>query len=173
MAEAVTRWNIEIGALDDEIRRAKRSRTGLARRVLDEIVAGVRSEPEADLRELLGTSKIISMVLWNPGLTTMEGEQLPTPDGYIPDAGIALEVDSREHHSGDADWARTLRRHNLLSELGILVLHYTPREIRSERPRVLRSIEQSYVVRMKNPPVVAVLIGAPSSTENVNRVPLL
>jgi hypothetical protein len=173
MAEAVTSRGVGIGALDSEIRRAQRSRTALARRVLHEILAGIRSAPEADLRELVGTSKIVPAVLWNPRLTTADGEPLPTPDGYIPDAGIAVEVDSREHHSSDADWARTLRRHNLLSELGVLVLHYTPREIRSERARVLRSIERSYQVRIQSPPVVAVLVGAPSSTANVNTVPFL
>lgn len=173
MAEAVTSHGVGIGALDTEIQRAQRSRTALARRVLNEIIAGIRSEPEADLRELIGTSKIIPAVLWNPCLTTMEGMPLPTPDGYIPGAGIALEVDSHEHHSSDVDWARTLRRHNLLSELGVLVLHYTPREIRSERARVLRSIERSYQVRIKSPPAVAVLIGAPSSTADVNTVPFL
>lgn len=164
MTEAVTSRGVEIGALDGEIRRAQRSRTALARRVLGEIIAGIKSEPEADLRALIGTSKIIPMMLWNPRLMTMGGERLPTPDAYIPDAGIALEVDSREYHSGHADWARTLSRHNMLSELGVLVLHYTPREIRSERARVLRSIERSYEVRMASAPVVAVLIGAPGST---------
>jgi hypothetical protein len=158
MAEAVQSRYASLDTLDDEVRRAGRSRTALARRVLTELAAGVRSSPEAELRTIILSSAILPPLLWNPTVTTSEGHPLPTPDGWIPDVGIALEVDSREHHSTTEDWARTLRRHNVLSRHGAVVLHITPREIREDAQRVLRMIEQTYLGRLASNPIVDLLV---------------
>jgi hypothetical protein len=128
-------------------RSAARSRTALARQALTEVLAGVRSAPEAELREITSRSTILPPILWNPRLTTEDGVELPTPDGWIADGAIALEVDSREHHSSPDDWRRTLRRHNVLTQRGSIVLHFTPLEIRTQPRQVLRSIEQTYLAR--------------------------
>jgi hypothetical protein len=162
MAEAVQRRFASLDALDEELRRAGRSRTALARRVLNELLAGVRSSPEAELRAIIMSSRVVPSPLWNPTLTTPHGGRLPTPDGWIPQAGIALEVDSREHHSSDEDWARTLHRHNILVRHGAVVLHFTPREIRDEAHRVRRMIEQTYLGRLATNTIVDVLVRAPS-----------
>jgi hypothetical protein len=162
MSEAVQRRFTSLRALDDQIRRAGRSRTGLARRVLRELVSGVRSSPEAELRDLALSSTVLPPVLWNARLFGPDGEPLPTPDGWIDEAGIALEVDSREHHSGVDDWALTLRRHNILTQYGALVLHFTPQEIRHEPARVLRVIEQACAGRQAANVQLPVSVGAPS-----------
>jgi very-short-patch-repair endonuclease len=78
----------------------------------------------------------------------MPGE-LPTPDGYIEEAAIALEVDSREFHMSPDDWEKTLKHHNKLAAAGILVLHFSPKQIREEPDRVLRQIENAYWERRK------------------------
>lgn len=101
---------------------------------------------------------IIPKVLWNPTLVTPGGECLPSPDGLIPDAWLAIEVDSREHHSSGAGWEKTLARHNKLAEHGIDSLHVLPIEVRREPRRVLRQWERTYLVRMRNPPTVNVTI---------------
>lgn len=161
MAEAVHRSFTSLDSLDEEIRRAARSRTALARRVHGELVAGVRSSPEADLRDLASTSKILPPMLCNPRLYAPDGTVLPTPDGFIEEVGMALEVDSREYHADDAGWAETLRRHNLLTQYGAIVLHFTPREIRGEGPRVLETMERTYLSRLASPVTVTLLVGAP------------
>jgi hypothetical protein len=153
---------VETQALDAEIRRAARSRTALVRRALTEVLEGIRSAPEAELRALTLTSRILPTILWNPSLSTLDGTVLPTPDGWLPDAGVALEVDSREYHASPDDWRRTLSRHNVLSAHGIVVLHFTPAEIRREPKRVLRAIEQTYQARIAEPPALHVLTGDPS-----------
>jgi hypothetical protein len=162
VAEAVHRSFTTAHSLDAEIRRAARSRTSLVRRALTEVIDGVRSAPEAELRTLTLSSRILPTILWNPVLSTLDGTPLPTPDGWLPDVGIALEVDSQEHHSSPDDWRRTLSRHNVLSQYGIIVLHFTPAEIRREPKRVLRVIEQAYHARLAEQPIVDVLTGAPS-----------
>lgn len=45
--------------------------------------------------------------------------------------GLAGEVDSREWHLGPECLEHTMRRHSETSAHGILVLHFTPAEIRS------------------------------------------
>jgi hypothetical protein len=162
MAEAVQSRFTSLDTLEREVALAGRSRTALARKVLRELAGGIRSAPEADLRDLVGTSRVLPPALWNARLVTLDGKALPTPDGWLPDAGIALEVDSRTHHSSAEDWARTLRRHNVLAQYGAVVLHFTPREIREEPKRVLRTIELTYRGRATATVPITVLVGAPS-----------
>jgi hypothetical protein len=164
MAEAVQSRFASLDALEHEVAQAGRSRTALARRVLRELIDGVRSAPEADLRDLVRSSTVLPPVRWNPRLVTSEGRALPSPDGWLPDMAIALEVDSRMHHADADDWARTLQRHNVLAQYGVLVLHFTPREIREEPGRVLRTIERAYRSRMAAKVPVTVLERAPSRT---------
>lgn len=147
VAEAVQRGFTDLGALDEEIRRARRSRTALVRRAFAEVADGTRSAPEAELRDCLTGSPLLPEILWNPQLRDTDGGLLPTPDGYLADAAVALEVDSREYHLNPADWSRTLDRHNELSRRGILVLHFTPNQLRREPRRVRRTVEEAYASR--------------------------
>src|SRR5260370_5442685 len=54
------------------------------------------------------------------------------PDGWWPAAGVAVEVDSKEWHLSPEDWQQTMSRHARMSAHGIIVLHFTPRQIRTE-----------------------------------------
>jgi hypothetical protein len=148
MTEAVQRAFVSIEALDEEIHRAARSRTALARRVLPEIVAGVRSAPEAELRVITSRSTILPTVLWNPCLVNAQGTRLPRPDAWIPDAAMGLEVNSWTYHAGRDGWDSTLSRSNDLIELGAAVVHITPTEIQTRPARVLRRIERTYLARV-------------------------
>ncbi|MDI1459568.1 hypothetical protein QEZ54_01175 [Catellatospora sp. KI3] len=140
MAEAVQRFEVSPGALDAQVRRAARSRTALVRRVLAEIVGGARSAPEALTREVLeAVPALAGRLLWNPRLARLDGTPLPTPDGYLPEAALAIEVDSREFHFNQQDWARTLERHNILGRVGVQVLHFVPSFV-ERRPDEVRRI---------------------------------
>jgi hypothetical protein len=147
VAESVQRRLTTVRDLFVELDDGPLRDSGLLRRALADIAAGARSAPEADLRDVLSTSKILPTVLWNPRLTTAEGVRLPTPDGWIAEVGIALEVDSREYHLTPEGWQRTIRRHNLLSQHGALVLHFTPAQVRNERAAVLEAVERAYEER--------------------------
>lgn len=140
LAEAVQRSHTTVRELARELDQAQRNGTALLREILTEVADGARSAPEAQLRRLTAKSRILPKVRWNP---KMPGG-LPTPDGYIEEAGMALEVDSREFHLSPDDWEKTLKHHNDLAAAGILVLHFTPKQIREEPTRVLRQIEAAY-----------------------------
>jgi hypothetical protein len=161
VAEAVQRGFCELSLLESEIRRAARSRTALVRTAFDEVMHGVRSAPEGDLRFTLRRSRVLPALLWNTPLRTATGATLPTPDGWIADVAIAIEVDSREYHYRPEDWKRTLERHNVLTQHGILVLHFTPAQIRDNPDRVLRTVEEAYLGRKAAGVNVSVLAGSP------------
>jgi hypothetical protein len=99
VAESVQRRLTTVAQLREELDLGTRKGSALMREALDEVADGVRSAPEAQLRQIAETTSALPAVLWNPALATVSGQSLPTPDGWIDDVGIALEVDSREHHS--------------------------------------------------------------------------
>ena len=173
MAEAIQRDFTDLHALDEEVIRAGRSRTALVRQAFAEVLHGVRSSPEAELRACLSTSRVLPEIIWNPRLVAPDGTRLPTPDGYLPDAAIALEVDSQEFHLAPADWRRTMDRHNELSRYGVLILHFPPSQIRREPDRVRRLVEDAHRSRQTSGARCEVLVGAPSSTENDKKGPFL
>jgi hypothetical protein len=157
VAEAVQRGLTSVPALEQELRRAGRHRTRLLRVALTEVAGGAASAPEGELQRILGRSKIIPCVRYNPTLVTTSGQPLPSPDAWIEDAALAIEVDSREYHLSPEGWQRTLNRHNALAEVGAQVVHLTPSDIRRPR-RVLRIVERAYQQRVGAGPSVAIRV---------------
>jgi hypothetical protein len=149
VAESVQRGLTSTTALQTELERAGRHRTRLLRMAVSEAVGGAASGAEAAVQALLEGSRILGPILWNPVLETLDGTRLPTPDGWIPEAALALEIDSREYHLDPEGWERTLRRHNTLAEVGAMVLHFTPTEARRPR-RILRITERAYLARIRS-----------------------
>ncbi|MEJ3746574.1 type IV toxin-antitoxin system AbiEi family antitoxin domain-containing protein [Actinomycetes bacterium KLBMP 9797] len=150
VAEAVQRRFTDVPSLRRELDAAQTHRTRLLRVAVNEVDQGVRSAPEAELAADLKTSSILPTVQWNPTLVADDGSELPGPDGWIQESGIALEVDSREYHLNPEDWRRTIDRHNRLAAHGALVLHFTPSEIRRNRARVRRIIETAHLERISS-----------------------
>jgi hypothetical protein len=109
-------------------------RDALLRAVLAEVAAGVRSAAEGDLRVLILASDL-PVPLFNPDLYR-DGVFLARPDAWWPEAGVAVEVESREWHLLPADWARTLSRRRTMAAAGIAVLQVTPGQLGSQ-PGVL------------------------------------
>jgi len=148
VAESVQRRLTTPEALRRELDLAGNSRTRLLRRALAEVGAGPRSAPEIEFKEVLERSVVAGKVRWNPALVTDDGLSLPSPDGWIDEAGIALEVDSREYHLSPESWQETMRRHNVFATHGALVLHFTPAEIRGRPSQVRKIVECAYHERM-------------------------
>ncbi len=74
-------------------------------------------------------------------------ELVAVADAWWPEAGVVAEVDSKEWHLSPKDWEKTMSRHARLTSLGILVLHFTPRQIRQEPEQVLAIIRQALASR--------------------------
>jgi len=90
--------------------------------------------------------------LYNPRLFVGE-EFIAKPDAWWPEAGVAVEVDSRQWHLSPADWERTMARHSRMSALGITVLHYPPRRLHAEPRVIVAEIRAALEVGRRRPPL--------------------
>lgn len=138
VASGVQQGRCTIRQLADELAGRHDARDALLRRVLAEVAAGIRSAPEAELRELI-TSSGLPTPLYNPDLY-LHGEFLARPDAWWPQSGVVVEVDSKEWHLSPGDWQRTLRRHRRMTAAGIFVVHVTPEQLRTESLQVVEDI---------------------------------
>jgi hypothetical protein len=130
VAQAVQRQLCSVEMLVMELELGPRNGSALFRAALAEVRAGVRSVPEGDLRGLIRRGKI-PMPVFNARLYA--GKTLiAVVDAWWEEAGVGVEVDSKEYHYPAEDWQRTMARHDRLVAQGVLLLHFTPREIRTE-----------------------------------------
>jgi hypothetical protein len=151
VADAVQRSRCTIPELTAELSRGPVRGSARLRQALAEVASGVRSVAEGDLRSLLRRGRV-PVPYFNPKL--FAGEVfLGMPDAWWPDVGVAVEVDSREWHLSPADWERTLRRHAEMSAHGIIVLHFTPGQIKREPERVLAAIRKALASAAGRPPL--------------------
>jgi hypothetical protein len=129
--------------------------SALLRQVLGEAAEGTRSVAEADFMELIARSRL-PKPMFNARLLTADGTFISCPDAWWPEAGVAAEVDSREYHLGPDGWQETMRRHDAMIAHGILVLHFTPNQIRRTPGPVVATIDKTLRAGLARPklPVV-------------------
>jgi hypothetical protein len=127
VADSVQRGKCPPGRLAEELSGGPLQGSARLRQVLGEIAAGIRSVTEAELRDLIRRSRLPGPVLFNARLFA-GSTFIAAPDCWWPDAGVAVEVDSREWHISPADWERTMSRRAKMSSYGIIVLHFSPHQ---------------------------------------------
>jgi len=141
VADAVQLGRCTVGQLAEELSDGPMQGSAALRWVLSEVADGIRSTTEGDLRDLIRTARL-PMPLFNPSL--YKGDVfLGKPDAWWPDAGVAGEVDSRAWHLSPEDWDRTRRRQTVMGAAGIIVVHFSPRELRREPALVVQRIRDA------------------------------
>jgi hypothetical protein len=123
--------------------------SALFRRALGDVCDGTRSGPEAELKELLRRAGVPTP-LFNAELYSGD-DFIARPDGWWPDAGVAVEVDSREYHLSPGDHERTLARDARMAAHGITVLHFTPRQISTQPRTVVAAIRSALAATRGRP----------------------
>lgn len=141
VAHAVQQGRCRIDRLGDELRSGPVRNSAWLRQALAEVTAGIRSAAEGDFRDLLVRAKL-PLPMFNARLYDV-GTLIAVADAWWPEAGVAVEVDSREWHMSPEDWEHTLRRNTRMSAHGIIVLHVTPRQIRTEAGSVVADIRSA------------------------------
>jgi hypothetical protein len=140
------------GQLEGELRAGPVQHSALLRLVLAEVTDGVRSAPEAELRDLVKKAGL-PMPLFNPRLYLPGGTFIACPDAWWPEAGVAVEVDSKRWHLSPDDWERTMDRHDQLSQYSIVTLHFTPHKLRSDQAFVVSKLRNAYKSGAARPPL--------------------
>jgi hypothetical protein len=151
VADAVQRRSCAIPELLTELDAGPNAGSVLFREALADVADGIRSAAEGDLRDLLARSGL-PMPLFNPSLYD-DGTFIARPDAWWPGLGIAVEVDSREWHISPEDHAKTLARGRRMARYQIVVLRFTPRQIRSQPAEVLKDIKAALEGAQGRPPL--------------------
>lgn len=141
VASAVQQRKCSVGELAAELAEGPVRGSGLFRSVLAEVLDGVRSPAEGDFRDLILQSGL-PRPLFNPRLVR-DGKLLAKPDAWWPEHGLVAEVDSREWHLSPDDWEATMRRDDRLRAAGIRVLHFSPRQVRTDPREVVAVISDA------------------------------
>jgi hypothetical protein len=143
VADAVQRGHCNVADLSAELSAGPSVGSKLFREALTDVADGIRSAAEGDLKDLLKKSGL-PMPLFNASIyDDHDGTFIARPDAWWPDRGVALEVDSHEWHLSPHDHTRTLERQRRMGKRGILVLPFTPREIRTQPAEVLAAIRDA------------------------------
>jgi hypothetical protein len=154
VAGAVQQGRCTIADLAAELQAGPVRGSAAFRGVLAEVIDGVRSPAEADLRNLIRASEL-PQPLYNPKLYLPGGVFLAQPDAWWPDHGVAAEVDSREWHLSPADWENTMARHARMSAAGIVVLHFSPRQQRDQPAEIIVTVASALAAGRPLPAITA------------------
>jgi hypothetical protein len=150
VAGAVQKGAVQLAELVDEVQQGPVRGSAFLRQAVAEVTDGVRSSAEAEFRELIQRAKLPAP-LFNASLYA--GDQfIARPDCWA-DAGVAAEVDSREWHLSPQDWERTLARHATMSAHGIVVLHFTPQQIKKEGATITENLRAALETGRARPPL--------------------
>ena len=162
IADAVQRNQCDVPELVAELNKGPSAGSALFRQALTDVADGIKSAAEGDLKDLLARSGL-PMPLFNA--TVLAGNTfVATPDAYWPEFGVAVEVDSREWHMSPHDHAHTLERQRRMGKYGIIVLPFTPNQIRKQPTEVLATIRDALESARAR--------GRPAATANLRTVPV-
>jgi len=161
IAGAVQKGACTVAQLMEELDAGPSRDSALLRSVLFEVGAGVRSAPEADLRVLIKRSGL-PQPMFNPRLYLPDGTLLGSPDVWWPEAGVAVEVDSKRWHLSPDDWEHTMDRHARFGAHAIVVLHFAPHKLRADPASVVAAMRNAYRAGITRPrlPITALPVAA-------------
>lgn len=125
MVRAVQQRRCTVEDLVAEVRCAPRQRTALARAVLVELRAGIRSEAEAVVRKTFEEHGVPAP-RWNAPVHDAHGELVGIADGLWEEEGLVLEIDSMAYHLEPAAYQRTQARQRRMVAAGRTVLAVSP-----------------------------------------------
>lgn len=150
LAEAVQRGRCTPRQLREELDAGSQRGTALVRAALPDISAGARSVAEADALRLWRRAGLPE-ARWNVQLLTPTGQLIATPDAWLPEVGLAWEIDSYDYHFGRLEYARTLDRNARYSAHAIAYLQTIPSRLTRDAAKVITELWDTYAAAARRP----------------------
>lgn len=144
VSDAVQRGLVTVDALHAEAEHAPRHAPLLLRRALAEVTVGARSAGEAEFVRLLQGSDL-PMPAFNARVETLGGSFLI--DALWREYGVGVEIDGAAWHLGALSWERDLRRQNLITGKGIVLLRFPVVRLRGDPAGVLAEVRAALSMR--------------------------
>lgn len=141
---AVQRRRVRPGHLLAEVEAGAIRGSAVVRRAVADAHTGAWSVPELDVLSAASRSPILPRIWPNPVLMARDGTTLPTPDGWIDDVGLAIQVHSRQYHLRDEHWEATVSADTMLGEYGVPVIAVTPRGFAEDPAGFVARLERAY-----------------------------
>ncbi len=160
VADAVQRGSCAVAQLWAELTAGARAGSALFREALTDVADGIRSAAEGDLKDLLARSGL-PMPLFN-AMVFAAGTFVAQPDAWWPELGVAVEVDSKEWHMSPEDHEKTLTRGRRMARHQMIVLRFTPKQIRAQPAEVVADIRRALEGARGRPPLGLRTIPAPT-----------
>jgi hypothetical protein len=148
IAESVQRGLATPEQLVEELEHSHSAGSLLPRRAVEDMVAGARSAPEAEFRDLVLQSDVLPEPEWNARIVAADGFLIAIADAWWKRARMIAEINSMEHHLYGETWVATMRRQERLAAEGILVVPIPPSRIRTYPSAVVRNLERTYEARL-------------------------
>lgn len=150
LAEAVQRGRCTPRQLREELDAGSQRGTALVRTALPDISSGARSVAEAEALRLWRRAGLPE-AQWNVQLVTSTGDVIATPDAWLPEVGLAWEIDSYDYHFERIDYARTLERNARYSAHGIAFLQTIPSRLSREADKVIEELWDTHAAAARRP----------------------
>jgi very-short-patch-repair endonuclease len=115
--------------LSDEVRKAGRRVTPWLRAAVADASRGMRSVGESDLRRVIVRAGLPEPE-WNAPVETPIGTFFV--DALWRHKRVGAEADGRDYHFAARSWADDLRRQNALHGVGLVLLRFPVRRLRTD-----------------------------------------
>lgn len=154
-------------AVERELWLRPRAKVAAVWRGLGGYLDGAWSRPEVVLREVVDGDGGFPPLVTNCRLLSPTGELIGVPDGYLEEAGVAIQVHSRQFHQGVDDqggdrWSETVEKDGAFVAAGVRVIGVTPWTLYAKPQRFLNRLRQVVAVGLQGPrPAVQVVPHAP------------
>jgi hypothetical protein len=135
IADAVQRRLVGLDDLSAEVPHLVGRGAGIARRAVQDVLAGGRSAPECEFVDLCAGVRGLPRPLPNALIQLPDGRKI-SPDALWEGARLIHETNSRRHHDGEDDFESTQARAAAVTTAGFVVISSTPRQIRQEGARI-------------------------------------
>jgi hypothetical protein len=145
LIQAVQRGHVRERDLWSELDAGPVQGSANVREAMRQVGTGAWSPPEFDVLSAMSKSKVLPRVWPNPKLINADGTVLPSPDGWIGEVALAIQVQSRQYHLRDADWEGTVATGTVFAEYLVPVLAVTPAQIAADVQGFVRRVEQTYL----------------------------